>query len=102
MKVKSHLINIWCIVLFTLLLAFAVSCSAQNDSSRSTKNMSPETTTYEVPKEKMQLWESLKKNALNDYDVCQEHCGYEQECLDRCEKAYETRLNNDYKNLIGQ
>ena len=101
MKSTSLLINTGFTGLVILMLAFTLSCSSHDDSGRQ-KLISPAMTTYEVPKEKMQLWESLKNNALNDYNVCQEHCGYDQVCLDKCEKAYKFRLDNEYKNLIGQ
>ena len=49
------------------------------------ENVPQEKSASTVPEEKAQLWESLKNNAQKDYDVCQEHCGYEQSCMDRCE-----------------
>jgi len=101
MKLKSLQINTWYIALIIFLLPFVVSCGNRNNSSQP-EDMSQEMTTYEVPKEKMQLWESLKSNAMKDYNICQEHCGYEQECLDKCEKAYKARLDREYKNLSGQ
>ena len=100
MKLTSLRTNTWCSGLIILLLFLAASCSSRDNSSKP-ENMSKEATNYEIPKEKMQLWESLKNNALKDYNVCQEHCGYEQECLDRCERAYETRLDRDYKSLTA-
>ena len=29
----------------------------------------------------------------------QEHCAYEQNCLDKCEAAYKARLEREYKML---
>jgi len=52
-----------------------------------------------VPPEKAQLWEGLKNVARKDYDVCLEHCGADQGCLDRCASVYTTRLENDYKRV---
>jgi hypothetical protein len=101
MKSPSLRTKAWGIGLIILLLLFAVSCNGRNNSSKP-EIMSKETANYEVPKEKMQLWESLKNTAMKDYDVCQEHCGYEQDCLDKCEKAYKARLDREYKNLSGQ
>ena len=98
MKKKFILTNTWCISLFLLCFLPAVSCSAQNETGMQ-ENDPQETTPYPVPKEKAQLWESLKSNAQNDYEVCQEHCGYEQNCLDRCERVYKNRLETEYKRL---
>lgn len=98
MKKKSILTNIWRSSLFLLCFLPAVSCSAQNDTSRQ-ENVPTETTSYPVPAEKAQLWESLKSKTQKEYDVCQEHCGYEQSCLDRCESVYKNRLETEYKRL---
>lgn len=98
MKRKPVLANTWCIGLFILCLLPVASCNAQTASSMKT-NVPQEKTAYTVPKEKAQLWEDLKTKAQKDYDICQEHCSYQQACLDRCETAYKNRLENDYKML---
>jgi len=98
MKKKPIRANTLCIGLFLLCLLPTASCGAQNDNSMKTY-VPPEETAYEVPKEKAQLWKDLKSKAQNDYDICQEHCGYEQACLDRCESVYKNRLEKDYKML---
>jgi hypothetical protein len=56
---------------------------------------------YTVPAEKAQKWEDLKNLVRKDYDVCLEHCGYEQSCLDRCETVYKIRLDREYKLLLN-
>lgn len=48
-----------------------------------------------MPAGKAQLWEDLKSKAQNDYDIYQEHYGYEQACLERPENAYKNRPGND-------
>jgi hypothetical protein len=58
-----------------------------------------EKTSSPVPPENAQLWKSLQELAQKDYDVCLEHCGGEQSCLDRCASAYKHRLENDYKRV---
>jgi hypothetical protein len=98
MKKISILTNTWCIGLLLFCFFPAVSCSAQNSTSTQ-KNVPKETTSYTVPEEKAQLWESLKSKTLKEYEVCQEHCGYEQSCLDRCESVYKNRLETEYKRL---
>jgi len=62
-------------------------------------NVSVDANFAPVPPEKAQLWEDLKKVARKDYDVCLEHCGIDQGCLDRCESVFKTRLENDYKRV---
>lgn len=81
--------------LFLLCFLPATICSGQDGSSM-------QQNTYSVPEEKAQLWESLNNIARKDYDVCLEHCGYEQSCLDRCETAYENRLARDHKRLLNE
>ena len=54
---------------------------------------------YEVPEGKAKLWRDLKNRALKNYEICLEHCGYEQSCIDRCEEVYRNRLADDYKRL---
>ena len=66
------------------------------------ENVPQEKISYTVPEEKAQLLESLKNNAQKDYDICQEHCGYWQDCLGRCEKVYKYRLGREYNNSAAQ
>jgi len=86
------------LAVFSLILSFGIASS--NGKSMAGADDPKDVSDYQVPAEKAQLWEDIKKVALNDYDVCQEHCAYEQECLDRCEQAYNTRLEREYEMLL--
>lgn len=94
-------------VLLLFFLLAAMGCSSGDTGVRETGRagtgsgggVAPDETSYAVPAEKAQLWEDLKKVARKDYDVCLEHCGSEQVCLDRCASVYKTRLENDYKRV---
>ena len=89
------------LTLFFLFFLTIAACSAKNDGSMQ-ESVQTDTTSYSVPAEKAELWESLKNVARKDYDVCLEHCGYEQSCLDKCEAAYKNRLANQYKMLTNK
>jgi hypothetical protein len=103
-------------ILLLLLILPLTGCSRQDKDSQTGSNRESssskaidsqepaagEATPYPVPAEKAQMWESLKNVALKDYEVCIEHCGTEQSCLDRCESVYKHRLENDYKRVIQQ
>lgn len=47
-------------------------------------------------------WERIKEGLLRDYEVCQEHCGGDQACLDNCEKAYKARMDRRYQAFLGE
>ena len=98
MKKTTLVTIIWSLALI-ILFFLATSCSGQDNNTM--KGNAPKAiASYEVPAEKSRKWESLKNVALKDYDVCQEHCGYELSCLDRCEAVYNNRLEREYKILL--
>ena len=94
---KSSIYSLALVLFFFL----PVSCSGQNKNTMQ-ENITKDGTSVSVPAEKKQQWESLKNNALKNFDVCQEHCGYEQSCLDKCEVAYNSRLERDYNVLLDE
>lgn len=97
---KTFILKTSCgLAMFILCFLTVASCSGKDDNSIKASGPTG-TTSYSVPAEKAQLWESLKNVAGKDYDVCLEHCGYEQSCLDKCEAAYKNRLDNQYKMLL--
>ena len=107
MKNKSIATIIWSLAFFIFCFLSVTSCSSKNDSSvqesTPTGTSTPTgSTSYSVPAEKAQLWESRKSVAQKDYDVCLEHCGYDQSCLDRCETVYKIRLDREYKMLLNE
>jgi len=101
MKKTSIATISWSLALFILCFLTVTNCSGKNDSSMQ-ENAPTDTTSYSVPADKTQQWESLKNVAQKDYDVCLEHCGSGQSCLDRCETAYKNRLDNQYKMLLNK
>ncbi|MFC1843683.1 hypothetical protein ACFLZ5_02725 [Thermodesulfobacteriota bacterium] len=90
-----------CSLALILLILLPVSCSGQEKNTMQ-KNVTKDATSFEVPDKKKQFWESLKNNALKNYDICQEHCAYEQNCLDKCKAAYNSRLEREYYSLLNE
>ncbi len=54
----------------------------------------------EVPIELRQRWEQIKGSLDKEFQVCTEHCGADKGCLEKCKKAYESRLENKYQELL--
>ncbi len=54
----------------------------------------------ELPEARRQEWESLKKHLRHDYDVCAEHCGNSDPCLNKCEDVYRYRIEVEYKRIL--
>jgi copper chaperone NosL len=78
---------------------FSGVCDAQKHGEG---KMQAQSTTYTVPEEKKQQWESMKNLVEKEYNVCVEHCGNDKDCLDRCEAAYKARLHREYQRLSYQ
>ena len=75
------------------------ACSGPDQASPPT-GATTDQPAYSVPTEKAGQWERLQNMVRNEYDICQEHCGYDHTCLDRCEQVYKTRLEREYKRLM--
>ena len=54
---------------------------------------------YSVPEDKKQEWENIKNHVLDEYKVCEEHCGNDSDCMNRCERVYRHRLETEHKKL---
>jgi len=82
-----------------VLFLFTEACSVK-DEGNTAKLASSDRPAYEVPAGKKQKWESIQNMVKREYNVCIEHCGNDTTCLDRCEKAYRSRLDREYKGLM--
>jgi len=87
---------IFSICLFLVLASICSGLGSNGETAPDEKNP------YTVPAEKVQKWEGMKNIARKDYDVCLEHCGYEQGCLNRCETVYKNRLDREYNMLLNE
>ena len=56
----------------------------------------------DLPTELQERFENIRKSLLKAYDVCTEHCGNDGACFDRCNKAYESRLEKEYQKLLHE
>ena len=74
-------------VIFFFLLAASVSVSAEEPLPGLPESMKPR-------------WESVRQGLLQEYEVCIEHCGTSRPCLERCQKAYASRLKREYQRMI--
>jgi len=54
----------------------------------------------ELPQAKQAIWKGVQKMLGDERGACMEDCGQDQICFDKCEKAYKSRLNKEYQNLI--
>lgn len=54
----------------------------------------------EIPAELRQQWEEVKGSLDKEFQVCTEHCGADKGCLEKCKKAYESRLENKYQEML--
>ena len=54
----------------------------------------------ELPQTKQAKWKGVQKMLLNEKDGCIEDCGQDQNCFDKCEKAFSGRLDKEYQNLL--
>ena len=53
-----------------------------------------------LPQAKQAQWEGAQKSLRNELDSCNEDCGQDQNCFDKCEKAYKSRLDTEYQKLL--
>ena len=75
------------------------ACSGPESTSPPTETTTDQPA-YSVPVAKTEQWERLQNMVLKEYDICQEHCGYDHSCLDRCEQVYKSRLEREYQQLM--
>ena len=57
--------------------------------------------TYDVPEAKQQKWQSLQNLVEKDLYACEDDCGNDNACLDRCDQVYRFRLDREYKRLMS-
>jgi hypothetical protein len=62
----------------------------------------PDQPAYEVPEEKKEKWRSIQNMVHKEYEVCIEHCGYDNSCFDRCTETYRNRLDREYLRLTNE
>ena len=93
-----------CVVAFIFVYVAAcflfIGACAATDKGGTPKPASNDQPAYVVPADKAQKWESIQNMVKREYDVCVEHCGNDTDCLNKCEKAYNTRLEREYKGLM--
>ena len=98
MKKQVIYILAFTVVYVAACFLFIGACAA-TDKGGTPKLASGDQPAYVVPEGKKQRWESIQNMVKREYDVCVEHCGNDTDCLNKCEKAYKTRLEREYKGL---
>ena len=59
----------------------------------------------EMTESQRKKWDKVEKvqgTLRREYGICVEHCGNDTGCLDRCKKAFETRLDREYQRLLQE
>lgn len=97
---KSSLIVITCILVSASAYLFFVGACATQDKGGTTERTISDQSVYSVPEEKAQRWEKIQNLVKREHHICAEHCGYESNCLGRCKKAYENRMEREYQQLM--
>ena len=58
--------------------------------------------TYDVPEAKQQKWLSLQNLVEKELYACEDDCGNDNTCLDRCDQVYRVRLDREYQKLMSE
>ena len=58
--------------------------------------------TYDVPETKQQKWQSLQNLVEKELYACEDDCGNDNACLDRCDEVYRVRLDREHKKLMSE
>lgn len=80
-------------------LLFLGSCEEQYKTN-SAEIVPGDQPAYTVPEDKTQQWENRQTMVKREHDVCIEHCGNDVNCLEKCKKAFKSRLDREYQKLI--
>lgn len=56
----------------------------------------------QLSEEKRQKWEGIQKALRYELSVCREHCAYDKACEAKCESAFRSRLEKEYKGLTHE
>jgi hypothetical protein len=51
------------------------------------------------PQGKKPEWAKIQAGLKNELEVCNEHCGGNKECLEKCDKAYKARLERERQRI---
>lgn len=54
----------------------------------------------ELPQAKQAKWQGVKKMLGDERSACKDDCGQDQNCFDKCEKAFSGRLAKEYQSLF--
>ena len=54
----------------------------------------------ELPQAKQAKWKGVQKMLGDERGACMEDCGQDQNCFDKCDTAYKSRLDKEYQKLI--
>ena len=101
MQKKSNMILNHTFVLMVACFLVAGMCTAQErDNTSNAKPPTVDQPSYAVPEEKAERWEKIQKKVKQEHHVCAEHCGYESNCLEKCKKAFKSRMDREYQQLM--
>ena len=101
MKKPSRIVT-KCIILFASACLFLAGACATQDKGSTAELTERSQPVYAVPDEKTQRWEKIQTLVKREHHVCAEHCGYEPNCLNRCKKAYKSRMDREYQKLMHE
>ena len=93
MRFRISLVVVIVLILFLLSPVFAVEQQVIDSTGQQE---------YRVPEDKKQEWENMKNRVLDEYKVCEEHCGNDSDCMNRCERVYRHRLETEHKKLTHE
>lgn len=54
----------------------------------------------DLPRDKRTKWDGIQKMLGHERDGCIEDCGQDQNCYNKCDKAYKSRLDKEFQGLI--
>jgi len=91
MRFRISLVAVFILMFFLLSSVFAAEKPVTEPGNQ------PE---FSIPEEKKQEWESIKNHVLDEYKVCEEHCGSDSDCMNRCEGVYRHRLETEHEKLM--
>lgn len=88
------------IALFSgLILISAMGCR-QNGQAGGTMQTTVSAAKYDIPQDQKTRWEGITTTIERQNKDCRDACGKSDACFSKCDKAFKSMLDREYKKLI--
>jgi hypothetical protein len=82
-----------------VFLLLAGACASQ-ENIRTTEITTSNLPVYSIPQGKKENWKKIQNRLEQERIICAEHCAQEPKCMAKCKKAYNSRMEREYQQIL--